>query len=439
MPRPPDRDDQAALWEALSAFHQSPGRHAVAHGEPRLLFARRREVMLLAAGRAAASGSAAPPAEVERSARFFVRTVMLRPNGSHYDVLGVGPTDDAAVVREHYRLLIRMTHPDFADAQAPWPDDAAARVNRAYDVLSSPTRKAEYDAQRRPPEDRVSGARLVAAPPPRRHEVSVVSWRKRLGTYVAGGLAVGALAALALLWHSAEDTALGTLAVATPEAPLLKLTESLDDGPGDEAQWPKTVASTSRQPAAEPAARTVRTPAIAVAAPQAVVPQREPPAGAPAAAPVIANVAETPLAAAPPVAALPTATATVPAPPAPRDKAPAVADISAYQPLLADLLHMLESGQADRLQRWTAHATQRNDSAERFANAYRRLTGDSVVTGLGQVRFDLRSSAERPVVQGLVQLRMLDRNQQTTVRDFRLRAQFVAGASGPQLAAIDVD
>jgi hypothetical protein len=34
---------------------------------------------------------------------------------------------------------------------------------------------------------------------------------------------------------------------------------------------------------------------------------------------------------------------------------------------------------------------------------------------------------------------MLDRNQQATVRDFRLRAQFVSRANGPQLAAIDAE
>jgi hypothetical protein len=424
MPQP-DRDARAALWEALSAFHQSPGRHAVAHGEPRLLFNRLREVMLLAAGRAAVPGTAAAPtAEVERAARFFVRTVMLRPNGSHYDVLGVGPSDDPGVIREHYRLLIRMTHPDFADGQAPWPDDAAARVNRAYDVLSSPTRRAEYDAQIRPPEDRVSGARPAAAPPPRRHDVSAASWRKRLGAYVAGGLAVGALAALAMLWPSAEDTTLGTLAIETPQAPLLKLTESPEDGPGDVMEAPQTLTNPGRKPAAVPPARAAPAPAFAEAAQEA------------APAPVFATTVQAEVVAASPEAALPTASA---AAPAARDKAPAAADISAYQPLLADLLHLLESGQADRLQRWTARATQQDDSAERFANAYRRLMGDSVVTGLGQVRFDLRTGAERPVVQGLVQLRMLDRNQQATVRDFRLRAQFVAGASGPQLAAIDVE
>lgn len=426
MPQPPDRDARAVLWEALSAFHQSPGRYAVAHGEPRVLFGRLREVMLLAAGRAAASGTAAaPPAEVERAARFFVRSVMLRPNGSHYDVLGVGPTDDPAVIREHYRLLIRMTHPDFADAQAPWPDDAAARVNRAYDVLSSPSRKAEYDAQIRPPEDRVSGARPVAAPPPRRQEASTAFWRKRFGAYVAGGLAVGALAALVLLRPSLEDPSLGTLENSVAEAPLLKLTESPEDGPGSVVEAPQAVARPVRKAVVEPVVRAAHPPVVVATVQEA--------------APVVATSAQAEVAAVPPETALPTASAVVPTPPVARDKGPAAADISAYQPLLADLLHMLESGQADRLQRWTARATQQDDSAERFANAYRRLMGDSVVTGLGQVRFDLRSSAERPVVQGLVQLRMLDRNQQATVRDFRLRAQFVAGASGPQLAAIDVE
>lgn len=432
MAQPPDRESRAALWEALSAFQKSPGRHAVAHGEPKLLFHRLREVMQLAAGRAAASGAgSAPPPEVEQAARFFVRTVLFRPNGSHYDVLGVGHSDDPAVIREHYRLLIRMTHPDFAGEHEAWPDDAAARVNRAYDVLSSPTRRAEYDAQIRPSEDRGAGSRPATPPPSRRYEASAMSWRKRLGAYVSGGLAVGALAALALLWPSAEDTSLGTLATATPEAPLLKLTESPEEGPVGAVAAPSAGVSSGRKPVVDPVARADRAAALREAPQEAARPRRDAPAVAPPAVPVVAGMAQGEFAASPETA--------VPAPTAARDKAPAAADISAYQPLLADLLHMLESGQADRLQRWTARATQQDDSAERFANAYRRLMGDSVVTGLGQVRFDLRSGADRPVVQGLVQLRMLDRNQQATVRDFRLRAQFVAGATGPQLAALDVE
>jgi hypothetical protein len=34
---------------------------------------------------------------------------------------------------------------------------------------------------------------------------------------------------------------------------------------------------------------------------------------------------------------------------------------------------------------------------------------------------------------------MMDRNQQVTVRDFRLRVQFVSRANGPQMAAIDAE
>ena len=450
MSSPLDPATLKALWAVLIAFHEGPGRYPVASGEPRLLFARVREVMSLAADRAGpVSTDATPPVDVRRAARFFVRTAMLRPGGSHYDVLGLTRGEDLSALREHYRLLIRMTHPDFSGDGEPWPDDAAARVNRAYDILSSPGKRADYDAQLKsagmPPAEPRKPPVLAPRHPTGRWAPS----RRKLGAYLSGALAAVAVVALAMLWPSAEDVSLGTGSAAAGR--LLNLSESpeawtVEPGAGGGAVR-------AMAPLAAAASQEVRGTSRSVPQPVAPGQRREglsterllAPVAAQQAAARPAALAERPGDMEAPTNAVPVPVDTAPvsvsvSTPSPKTEGPpAGADIRTFQPVLADLLHMLETGQADRVQRWAARATQQEGSAERFADAYRQLMGDAVVTGLGQVRFDLKQVQERPVVLGLVQLRMLDRNQRATVRDFRLRAQFVSRANGPQLAAIDAE
>lgn len=60
-----------------------------------------------------------------------------------YGVLGVPPFATAAELRDAYRRLVQVHHPDRGGN--PW---AFHRVVQAYEVLSDPTRRARYDAQR---------------------------------------------------------------------------------------------------------------------------------------------------------------------------------------------------------------------------------------------------------------------------------------------------
>lgn len=137
----------ADLADALLDFQDRPGRHAVALREPRVLFERITEVLSLASGRSV-EGLPADPEAVDAlrdAARFFVRTALLRPGADHFSLLGLSPGFDPATLREHYRMLIRMTHPDFASAAGvAWPADAATRINLANDVLSSDERREAY-------------------------------------------------------------------------------------------------------------------------------------------------------------------------------------------------------------------------------------------------------------------------------------------------------
>jgi hypothetical protein len=136
--------DWSRLLLTLLDFERSPGRYRVVLREPRPLFERIGSVMLLAAGRPVEGlpAASANAFELHRAARFFVRTVMLRPGSDPLTLLGLKPGFEPAQLREHYRLMIRLTHPDFEAASEGWPADAATRVNMAKDLLSSPEKRA---------------------------------------------------------------------------------------------------------------------------------------------------------------------------------------------------------------------------------------------------------------------------------------------------------
>ena len=68
----------------------------------------------------------------------------------HYAVLGVAPTATAAEIRARYLELVARYHPDRHGGN-PLSDLATeklARLNRAYETLSDPPRRAAYDARR---------------------------------------------------------------------------------------------------------------------------------------------------------------------------------------------------------------------------------------------------------------------------------------------------
>lgn len=62
---------------------------------------------------------------------------------THYDALQVGQDASADEVRQAYRRLAQQHHPDRSEAG----DDGAAmaRINQAYEVLSDPHLRSEYD------------------------------------------------------------------------------------------------------------------------------------------------------------------------------------------------------------------------------------------------------------------------------------------------------
>ena len=89
---------------------------------------------------AASDGSARP--EVQKSASRFVAEVLLSPVCNHFTTLGVSPDVDAGELRDNFRRLMALVHPDARPVG--FPEDAASRVNRAYAVLADTNTRETY-------------------------------------------------------------------------------------------------------------------------------------------------------------------------------------------------------------------------------------------------------------------------------------------------------
>lgn len=68
----------------------------------------------------------------------------------YYNVLGVDEKASEAEIKKAYRKLARAYHPD-RNPDKPNAEDRFKEIQEAYDVLSDPQRRAEYDRQRHDP------------------------------------------------------------------------------------------------------------------------------------------------------------------------------------------------------------------------------------------------------------------------------------------------
>ena len=84
--------------------------------------------------------------ELIEAARAFVRQVCLWERATHYQVLCLEPSAGRDAIRENYRLLMALIHPDRQEAAHEWPTGCAQRVNEAYATLSEGHARATYDA-----------------------------------------------------------------------------------------------------------------------------------------------------------------------------------------------------------------------------------------------------------------------------------------------------
>ena len=450
-----------ALTQALKDFHATPGKFALAAREPSVLFEHLGTVLHLAVGRRP-EGFADGDATLQAAARHFVKAALLRPGADHYTLLGLQRQFEPEQLREHYRLLIRLTHPDYVGTETAWAHDVAARVNIAHDTLADASRRETYDANltRAPQGSRPD--RPVHMPPrppgqrqrPEREAMGRVT--RLLDGRVVTGVALTAVLAAVLLWPATDDRSVQLVArnstapntnpgktvapaaaeVTLPSSPPPPLTQV--DAPGQlgsgSAAWPPSPATLPSQappprpvpPATPPQPRTTEprlqaeavsdTPRLGLSYTLST-PPLEPPrpnpvqmaaAAEPSAAPAVSR----------PVTA---------------------AEMQRLQPVLGELIQLMEGGRSERLQNWVSNRTQKPGAAASVADAYARAMGTARVTGIGKVSFQGQAVADVQVVDGVVELRMTEGDQTPVARDLRLRAHFLVrqGAS-PVLSQLDL-
>lgn len=403
------------LAAALLDYRHHPGRYSIARREPAILFASIREVLQLAAGKSAHDEHGA----LQPAAAFFVRSALIHPGADHYTLLGVGRASDESTIKAHYRLMMRLVHPDFSAAHGTaWPSDAATRLNRAYEVLGTPDKRARYD------EELFGPAPAPRPAPPTRQRA--VTPRKPAATeprvlvkWLAGGFgALGALGVVAMLvvgGGDRENLIRGTPTFRTAVLPLLPDAPGVDPLPiaTDEAATPPGRSDgVQPSPATPPLAPRI----AAASVPPAAVPAE--PVQAQPAAPV------PPAAAAPPAVAPPAVVAALPAPVAAAVKPNPGVTLAQAQPLLAALIQQLESGRGDRVLSLLERDARNAPAARALSRQLDGLVDGARPVTLSTVEFRAEPGEGRLFVTGHIRFQAGDAG--AAVKRLALRVEFMS-------------
>jgi len=94
---------------------------------------------------AAVRQTGAQPRELRDAARFCIQQWCLVRGADPHRVLGVEPGAPPEQIKEHYRLLMRLFHPDRAAGRETWTDHYASRINEAWTALSRTPDRARPD------------------------------------------------------------------------------------------------------------------------------------------------------------------------------------------------------------------------------------------------------------------------------------------------------
>lgn len=99
---------------------------------------------------------------------------------THYEKLGVSKTASQAEIKEAYKNLIKKYHPDVYQGNKTYAEKMTKEINVAYDVLSNPEKKLEYDNEINPPQTYKSSGFNYSYTPPKydRPPTDYTSYRK---------------------------------------------------------------------------------------------------------------------------------------------------------------------------------------------------------------------------------------------------------------------
>jgi curved DNA-binding protein CbpA len=87
---------------------------------------------------------------------------------NYYEILGVAPTVTQAEIKERFRFLANAYHPDKFPSieQKAKAEEEFKEINAAYQVLSVPAKRAEYDRRLGHPIPPNSSHQQRSTPPP---------------------------------------------------------------------------------------------------------------------------------------------------------------------------------------------------------------------------------------------------------------------------------
>jgi len=445
---------RSAIEAALLDYRQSPGKYAIAGKQPPLLFACITQVLQLASGRSPEGLEApAPSPQVQEAAGVFIRSALLYPDADHYALLGLDRGADAAAIKDRYRLMMRLMHPDFSSASTgeSWPADAASRLNQAYEILSSPGLRRAYDEQfgfspaSRPAANEVRPPRAAFRPAaPRTTNTDARQGLKRLATAFG---AAGILALLAVLWagmasereslvqrtKSGRPTTIAAILADVIGPPLTQRAPA----PAQASSAPLPAALAARSPAiSDPATpseqgRFSELPLTARSGPAAP----EPATGTSGPAQIAVGVAP----AATPITAVPAAQPRAPASPRPPTAAAGTSSLqpaadakqpvsgvtlAEVHPLLSKLLGHMESGWGDRVINMLEREARSAPAAQAWLHDYNDLVDGARPVKLSHIEFKSEPREGRLLVRGQVIMQLSNQGGETPGRPFSLQAEF---------------
>ena len=65
---------------------------------------------------------------------------------NYYKILQIDKDASPEIIKVAYKLLVKKNHPDLKEGEDKKnAEEKIKEINEAYDVLSNPTKKAEYD------------------------------------------------------------------------------------------------------------------------------------------------------------------------------------------------------------------------------------------------------------------------------------------------------